>query len=126
MNERLKPIKSTTKVCDDKPLLNAAKSEWVYDDENKMYHRMEGGKRLRSIRGDSLPDVDKLFIQRKQTAALMVKHISPDKMQEITDFAVKKGKNPEKAILDAFEIRTAPSAATQAICAHWKAVKNAN
>lgn len=123
MNERLKPIKNTTKVCDDRPLLNAAKSEWVYDDENKMYHRMEGGKRLRSIRGESLPDVDKLFVNRKETAALMVKHISPEKMAEITDFAVRKGQNVEKAILDAFEIRTAPSAATQAICVHWKGIR---
>lgn len=87
---------------------------------------MEGGERLRSIRGEKLPDVEKLFVDRKKTAALMVKHISPEKMSEITDFAVKKGKNVEKAILDAFEIRTAPSDATQAICAHWKAVKDAN
>lgn len=123
MNERLKPIKNTTNVCDDRPLLNAAKSEWVYDDENKMYHRMEGGKRLRSIRGESLPDVDKLFVNRKETAALMVKHISPEKMAEITDFAVRKGQNVEKAILDAFEIRAAPSAATQAICVHWKGIR---
>lgn len=123
--KRINPRTPLLKICDDAGINGIGKTEWKYDADVKKYRRYDKGVPFRSIRGENIPDPNKIRTDRSKTAEILVKYVSAEKMQEIADVAISKGKDPGKEILNQLKVRTEPSQAVQLMWDHWQGVKDA-